>query len=320
VQPAAGPTRVGAVTVIARAVHPSFDDVYAAHYAEIVGLVQANFGDRQDAHDVVQEAFYRALVRWDAVAGYDDPAAWIRRVAWNLAVSRWRRARAAIGFLHRQRRVEPQSDGPGPDRVALTAALGTLPAAHRRALVMHYLADMPVAEIAEHEGVAAGTVKSWLYRGRAALAAALAVLAVAALIAVFRTEEQRTLPASTVPTYPDSVLVERIGAALGGDDNRIVLTQLDQGPQALRKTLTENGTYTLEVICYGSGSLDLGWNTTALGAAPLSTLTTLPCDTTMRSTPVTLTVPAANAFLSVEINAHVAGPGQAAFGFRLDKN
>jgi RNA polymerase sigma-70 factor (ECF subfamily) len=57
--------------------------------------------------------------------------------------------------------------------VLLTTALATLPAQHRRAMVMHYLADMPVVTIAQQEGVAEGTVKSWLHRGRAALAAVL---------------------------------------------------------------------------------------------------------------------------------------------------
>ncbi|MEU4426790.1 SigE family RNA polymerase sigma factor [Actinoplanes sp. NPDC024001] len=152
---------------------PSFDEVYAAHYADLTVQLYAYFGDRQEAHDVVQEAFYRALVRWKSVAEYDDPVAWVRRVAWNLAVSRWRRARTALSFVRRQPRIEPQSDGPGPERVALVAALGTLPDRHRRAMVLHYMADMPVAEIAQREGVATGTVKSWLSRGRAALAAEL---------------------------------------------------------------------------------------------------------------------------------------------------
>ncbi|BAL85781.1 putative RNA polymerase ECF-subfamily sigma factor [Actinoplanes missouriensis 431] len=171
-----------AVTTIARsgsetriAVRPSFDEVYAAHYADLTVQLYAYFGDRQEAQDVVQEAFYRALVRWNSISSYDDPVAWIRRVAWNLAVSRWRRARTALSFLGRQRRAEPQSEGPGPERVALVAALTTLPDSQRRALVLHYLADMPVSEIAQRERVAAGTVKSWLHRGRAALAAQLEI-------------------------------------------------------------------------------------------------------------------------------------------------
>jgi RNA polymerase sigma-70 factor (ECF subfamily) len=40
-------------------------------------------------------------------------------------------------------------------------------------VVLHYLADLSIAEIADREGVAEGTVKSWLHRGRAALAAQL---------------------------------------------------------------------------------------------------------------------------------------------------
>ncbi|GLY00779.1 MULTISPECIES: sigma-70 family RNA polymerase sigma factor [Actinoplanes] len=157
--------------VVRREPPPSFDEVYAAHYADLAVQLYAYFGDRQEAQDIAQEAFYRALVRWGGIAEYDDPVAWIRKVAWNLAVSRWRRARTALSFLRRQRAAETHSDGPAPDRVALVAALGTLPESHRRAVVLHHLADMSVAEIAQREGVAAGTVKSWLHRGRTALAA-----------------------------------------------------------------------------------------------------------------------------------------------------
>jgi RNA polymerase sigma-70 factor (ECF subfamily) len=160
------------VTVTATA-GPNFDEVYAAHFADLTVQLYAYFGDLQEAQDVVQEAFCRALARWRSVGGYDDPVAWVRRVAWNLAVSRWRRTRTARNFVHRQRRTEEHLDGPTPERVALVTALGTLPASQRRAMVLHYLADLTVADIAEREGVADGTVKSWLHRGRIALAAQL---------------------------------------------------------------------------------------------------------------------------------------------------
>lgn len=150
---------------------PGFEELYAAHFRDLTVQLYAYFGNRQEAQDVVQEAFCRALARWSRLSRYDDPVAWVRRVAWNLATSRWRRARTALRVLRGQR-VE-HTAGPDPDRVALVAALATLPAAQRRAVVLHYLADLPVAEIAEREGVAAGTVKSWLHRGRAALATQL---------------------------------------------------------------------------------------------------------------------------------------------------
>jgi RNA polymerase sigma-70 factor (ECF subfamily) len=151
----------------------TFDEVYAAHFGDLTVQLYAYFGDRQEAQDVVQEAFCRALARWNTVSRYEDPVAWIRRVAWNLAVSKWRRARTAMSFLRKQKPVEPRVDGPSPERVALVAALATLPAVQRRAMVLRYLADLTVAEIAERENVAEGTVKSWLSRGRAALAVQL---------------------------------------------------------------------------------------------------------------------------------------------------
>jgi RNA polymerase sigma-70 factor (ECF subfamily) len=121
--------------------------------------------------DLVQEAFSRAWERWDRIAGYEDPVGWVRRVAWNLAVSRWRRMRTVTTFLRRQPSVAVA--GPGPDRVVLVEALSKIPADQRRVLVLYHMADMSVPEIATQCGVAEGTVRSWLHRGRQALAAQL---------------------------------------------------------------------------------------------------------------------------------------------------
>ena len=54
------------------------------------------------------------------------------------------------------------------------AALRRLPAAQREAIALHYLADLPVHEVATATGVPVGTVKARLSRGRAALALLLA--------------------------------------------------------------------------------------------------------------------------------------------------
>ena len=148
-----------------------FDGFYHAHFRALTVQLYAYTGDLAQAQDLAQEAFCRAYTRWTKVVQYDDPVAWVRRVAWNLAASRWRRMRTARAYLRRQR--EEHVAGPSPDRVVLTAALARLPENQRRAVVLHHLADMSVAEIARQEGVAEGTVKSWLHRGRTALAAQL---------------------------------------------------------------------------------------------------------------------------------------------------
>src|SRR5262249_18078751 len=106
-----------------------------------------------------------------AVAHVQRPVAWVRRVALNLATSRWRQVRAFRRFASRYR--EEHVDGPTPDRVALASALSMLPANQRRVVIQFYLADMTVAQIAREDGIPDGTVKSWLYQGRAALAASL---------------------------------------------------------------------------------------------------------------------------------------------------
>lgn len=155
-------------TLAADTAAAGFADCYASSFRGLVVQLYAYTNDLDQAHDLVQEAFCRALARWDRIAGYDDPVAWVRRVAFNLAHNRWRRAKTALAHLRRQR--PEHTPGPNPDRVAAVAALSQLPDGQRRALVLHYLADLSVADIAAQEGVPIGTVKSWLHRGRTALA------------------------------------------------------------------------------------------------------------------------------------------------------
>jgi RNA polymerase sigma-70 factor, ECF subfamily len=150
-----------------------FEDFYAANFHELAVQLTPYVGDLGEAQDVVQEAFCRAWPRWEKISDYEDPAGWVRRVAWNIATSRWRRMRTALSFARRQR-LETVRE-PSSDRVALDRALAGLPAKHRRAVILHYLVGLTVAEIATDCDVSVGTVKSWLHRGRAALQANLSV-------------------------------------------------------------------------------------------------------------------------------------------------
>ncbi|MEH1167365.1 SigE family RNA polymerase sigma factor [Micromonospora sp. CPCC 205539] len=147
----------------------AFDRFFQTWYGRVTAQIHAYLGDRAEAEDVSQEAFLRAWQRWPDVAAYEDPVAWVRRVAWNLATSRLRRLTVAARVLRRQPLVAPVP-AVDPNHVALVAALRTLPERQRRVIVLHYIADLPTAEIAVSLGVAQGTVLSWLHRGRAKLA------------------------------------------------------------------------------------------------------------------------------------------------------
>jgi RNA polymerase sigma-70 factor (ECF subfamily) len=143
-----------------------FATFYAATFAALCGQLYVHTGDLTEAQDVVQEAFTRAYTRWRTVRTYDDPVAWVRKVAWNLAISRWRRLRrsAQLGYADRSSLPEPTGD-----RVDLHKALARLPVRQRQAVVLHYLVDLSVSEIAAVTGAAEGTVKSWLHRARTSL-------------------------------------------------------------------------------------------------------------------------------------------------------
>ncbi|MFJ5213289.1 SigE family RNA polymerase sigma factor [Streptomyces sp. NPDC088354] len=146
-----------------------FDAFYSASVGRLIGQLYAMTGDLAEAQDVVQEAFARA---WERRAELDldgAPEAWVRTVAWRLAVSRWRRMRSALALARRQgppAAVPP----PEPHHVVLVEALRRIPEAQRRAVVLHHLCDLSVEQVAAETGTPVGTVKVHLSRGRAALA------------------------------------------------------------------------------------------------------------------------------------------------------
>lgn len=147
-------------------------EVYAAAYARLVGQLVGVTGDPAEAEDVVMEAFARAAARLRDFNEVDNPEAWLRTVAVNLARSRWRRMLRRTHLLPRLVESEAYADLP-EDHIALMAALRRLPPAQREAIALHHLADLPVAEVALTLGVPEGTVKARLARGRAALAVLL---------------------------------------------------------------------------------------------------------------------------------------------------
>jgi len=152
----------------------SFDAFYRASRQRLFDTLYALTGNPAEAQDVVHEAYARAWQRWSKVGEYGDPEAWVRTVARRIAVSRWRRTRNRL-VAHRRVGEPPPLPGPSPDRLVLVAALAKIPVAQRTAIVLHHLLGLPVAEVAAETGVAEGTVKARLSRGRRALAERLGV-------------------------------------------------------------------------------------------------------------------------------------------------
>jgi len=151
-----------------------FDAFYAASAKRVLGHLYVVIGDRAEAEDAVAEAFARAWARWSTVRDCDSPEAWVRTVAYRIAVSSWRRAVNRLRAHRREAAADRPVDAASVDHVALVAALRQISVDQRRVVVLHYLAGLSVAEVAAETGVNANTVKTWLARGRKALAGQLA--------------------------------------------------------------------------------------------------------------------------------------------------
>ena len=147
-------------------------EVYAASYARLVGQLVGVTGDPAEAEDSVMEAFARAAPGRSSFHEADNPEAWLRTVAVNVARSRWRRMLRRSHLLPRLLPTDSYADLP-EEHLALMAALRQLPTPQREAIALHHLADLPVSEVALTLGVPEGTIKARLSRGRAALAALL---------------------------------------------------------------------------------------------------------------------------------------------------
>jgi RNA polymerase sigma-70 factor (ECF subfamily) len=137
-----------------------------------------------DAQDATQEALMavvRGLPRFDGRSSF---ATWVHRVATNSCLAelrrRGRRPRVVRsvgsgGDDDEASPLDPVDDAPGAadrvaDRLTLDDALAALPEDFRAAVVLRDHLDLEYAEIAEVLGVAPGTVRSRIARGRARLA------------------------------------------------------------------------------------------------------------------------------------------------------
>lgn len=156
---------------IIEAVEP-FDTFYRNHYRSVLAVVVALTKDRSVAEDVAQDAFIRAQRRWDEVGEYDYKAAWVKRVAINLATSRFRRLSAETRALLRVGQP-PSTREPAEPSDEVWAAVRQLPRLQSQCVALFYVDDLSIAQIAELLGTAEGTVKSSLSRARQTLAETL---------------------------------------------------------------------------------------------------------------------------------------------------
>jgi RNA polymerase sigma-70 factor (ECF subfamily) len=145
----------------------SFDALYRDSLPVVVRSVGWIVGDAEVAREITQDAFVAALVHWRKVSSYENPGAWVRRVAIRQAVRSVKRTRNMPAF------AAGEGFPDGDDILDVRAAVASLPGAQRAAVVLRYMHDLPVSEVARTLGCSEGTAKTHLFRARKALAARL---------------------------------------------------------------------------------------------------------------------------------------------------
>lgn len=151
----------------------------------VFNLIDRLVLDRSTAEDLCQDTFakvFRALHTFDARLRF---SAWILRIANNTAIDYLRRRRPTLVPLDTvgedelplaERIADPRA--PTPEQIvqrrdlaaALDAALDRIRPEYRRVLVLRYHEELDYAEIAAITELPVGTVKTFLHRGRQALA------------------------------------------------------------------------------------------------------------------------------------------------------
>lgn len=158
----------------------AFEEVVRRFQDMAVGYAYAALGDWQEAEDAAQEAFIAA---WVGLVHLRDAAAfpgWFRQIVHSQAQRRLRVKQPQLVSLEQVAEIAVDDGGRQTERAsmadAITAALEALPEAQRTVILLHYMNDFRLHEIAAFLEIPPGTVKSRLYHARKLMKERLTIL------------------------------------------------------------------------------------------------------------------------------------------------
>jgi RNA polymerase sigma-70 factor (ECF subfamily) len=152
----------------AEATFTAIESVYRRQYRRFLRVAQGMVGDRERAHDAVQEAFARAIRGRFSFRGEGSVEAWLWRTLANVCADERRSfARAAPPA------AAQTANGDEHELRELRAAVAALPERQRLIVFLRHFADLDYETIAAATGVERGTVAATLHQAHASLHRAL---------------------------------------------------------------------------------------------------------------------------------------------------
>ncbi len=148
----------------------SFEEFIRQHERPVLNYVWRMLGDEQTAYDLTQETFVRAWQHFATIAHYDQPRAWLLRVASNLALSYLRRKGSPVGAAVAFDETNSPSTSDHARRLAerdlVRQVLDQMPARRRAALILREVYGMSCEQIGQALDMTADAVKTALCRAR----------------------------------------------------------------------------------------------------------------------------------------------------------
>lgn len=151
----------------------AFEELLQRYQGKVYRLCCALLGNRTQAEDAAQESLIRV---WKALERYDGRAAlssWIYAIARNRCLTALERRRTLDAWQEPGEAAEtaPAAAEPSDEHAQqLRELVELLPERLRRVLLLYYYEERSVGEVALMLGWPQGTVKTALFRARAALA------------------------------------------------------------------------------------------------------------------------------------------------------
>jgi RNA polymerase sigma-70 factor (ECF subfamily) len=148
--------------------------LYLRYADNVYGYVRSIVRDDYEAEDVTQHVFAKLITVLPKYEQRDVPfAAWILRVARNVAVDHMRQRRAIP--CEEVRELEPEKDDGDARQSSMTLreALAALPEEQRQVIVLRHLVGLSPGEIAGQLGKTEPSIHGLHHRGRGALRSAL---------------------------------------------------------------------------------------------------------------------------------------------------